>query len=204
MRHFWSDTSIKQYTKWNKPKNVWPNKGRYIFLRCNVHFVTEFSVASRTGILFFAFFWRAKAWSARISLTWKTRKDNVCHSVQATYYSVAPVFIAPYLPQLGKWYNVTKPPPLSGHFLSCSIIHDTFKSGEKSTYRILKQWILLNQSWQIITKSLAQLNQLTCLWRVLYSYWIPHFAGHTVWLCAGVMCSANFMHAKLVHCTTGF
>lgn len=125
MRHFWSDTSIKQYTKWNKLKNVWPNKGRYIFLRCNVHFVTEFSVASRTGILFFAFFWRAKAWSARISLTWKTRKDNVCHSVQATYYSVAPVFIAPYLPQLRKWYNVTKPPPLSGHFLSCSIIHDT-------------------------------------------------------------------------------
>lgn len=181
-------------------ENVWPNKGRYIFLRCNVHFVTEFSVASRTGILFFAFFWRAKAWSARISLTWKTRKDNVCHSVQATYYSVAPVFIAPYLPQLRKWYNVTKPPPLSGHFLSCSIIHDTFKSGEKSTYRILKSWILLNQSWQIITKSLAQLNQLPWLWRVLYSYWIPHFAETR----SLVMCSANFMHAKLVHCTTGF
>ena len=200
MRHFWSDTSIKQYTKWNKPKNVWPNKGRYIFLRCNVHFVTEFSVASRTGILFFAFFWWAKAWSARISLTWKTRKDNVCHSVQATYYSVAPVFIAPYLPQLRKWYNVTKPPPLSGHFLSCSIIHDTFKGREKSTYRILKQWILLNQSWQVITKSLAQLNQLPCLWRVLYSYWIPHFAGTR----SLVMCSENFMHAKLLHCTTDF
>ena len=94
-------------------------KGDTFFLRCNVHFVTEFSVTCRTGILFFAFFWRAKAWSARISLTWK-REKIMSVVLQATYYSVAPVFITPCLPQLGNWY-VTKPPPLSGHFLSCSI-----------------------------------------------------------------------------------
>ena len=163
-----------------------------------MHFVTEFSVACRTGILFFAFFWQAKAWSARISLTWK-REKIMSVVLQATYYSVAPVFITPYLPQLGNWY-VTKPPRSLATSCLVRLIHDTFKSGEKSTYRILKPWILLNQSWQIRTKSLAQLNQLTCLWRVLYSYWIPHFAGTR----SLVMCSGNFMHAKLVHYTTRF